>query len=231
MNRTIKLQLLNLKKAYYYSAVTTYGVIILFWVIALLFDGPEFVSNMTAHPTWLSVLTFLLSPFTLMGFLYPVFDGLMFFDTALRFGVSRRNYFMGSVLIYVFLTIIDAFATGLSELSWTGSTPTYFAEIGEQYLSIGNLVWEFILMLGLGLLMLAFYRFKGKAFIVVGLTVPILLFTPLVIFRDVDSSSIMNLVLPVVELIVENNELFIGLFIAGMIGIYYLFISKTEVQD
>ena len=109
MNRTIKLQLLNLKKAYYYSAVTTYGVIILFWVIALLFDGPEFVSNMTTHPTWLSVLTFLLSPFTLMGFLYPVFDGLMFFDTALRFGVSRRNYFMGSVLIYVFLTINIAY--------------------------------------------------------------------------------------------------------------------------
>ena len=231
MNRTIKLQLLNLKKAYYYSAVTTYGVIILFWVIALLVDGAEFVSNMTAHPTWLSVLTFLLSPFTLMGFLYPVFDGLMFFDTALRFGVSRRNYFMGSVLIYVFLTIIDAFATGLSELSWTGSTPTYFAEIGEQYLSIGNLVWEFILMLGLGLLMLAFYRFKGKAFIAVGLIIPVLLFTPLVIFRDVDSSSIMNLVLPVVELIAENSELFTGLFIAGMIGIYYLFISKTEVQD
>ena len=231
MNRTIKLQLLNLKKAYYYSAVTTYGVIILFWVIALLFDGPEFVSNMTAHPTWLSVLTFLLSPFTLMGFLYPVFDGLMFFDTALRFGVSRRNYFMGSVLIYVFLTIIDAFATGLSELSWTGSTPTYFAEIGEQYLSIGNLVWEFILMLGLGLLMLAFYRFKGKAFIVVGLTVPILLFTPLVILRDASNSTVINFFLPVVELIAENNELFIGLFIAGMIGIYYLFISKTEVQD
>ena len=231
MNRTIKLQLLNLKKAYYYSAVTTYGVIILFWVIALLFDGPEFVSNMTAHPTWLSVLTFLLSPFTLMGFLYPVFDGLMFFDTALRFGVSRRNYFMGSVLIYVFLTIIYAFATGLSELSWTGSTPTYFAEIGEQYLSIGNLVWEFILMLGLGLLMLAFYRFKGKAFIVVGLTVPILLFTPLVILRVASNSTVINFFLPVVELIAENNELFIGLFIAGMIGIYYLFISKTEVQD
>ncbi|HZK47952.1 MAG TPA: hypothetical protein VFC64_08575 [Atopostipes sp.] len=231
MNRTIKLQLLNLKKAYYYSAVTTYGVIILFWVIALLVDGPEFVSNMTAHPTWLSVLTFLLSPFTLMGFLYPVFDGLMFFDTALRFGVSRRNYFMGSVLIYVFLTIIDVFATGLSELSWTGSTPTYFAEIGEQYLSIGNLVWEFIPMLGLGLLMLAFYRFKGKAFIVVGLTVPILLFTPLVILRDASNSTVINFFLPVVELIAENSELFTGLFIAGMIGIYYLFISKTEVQD
>ena len=231
MNRTIKLQLLNLKKAYYYSAVTIYGLILLFWTIALLFDGPEFVSNMTTHPTWLSVLTFLLSPFTLMGFLYPVYDGLMFFDTALRFGVSRRNYFMGSVLIYVFLTIIDAFATALSELSWTGSTPTYFAEIGEQYLSIGNLVWEFILMLGLGLLMLAFYRFKGKAFIVVGLTVPILLFTPLVILRDASNSTVINFFLPVVELIAENNELFIGLFIAGMIGIYYLFISKTEVQD
>ena len=231
MNRTIKLQLLNLKKAYYSSAVTIYGVIILFWVIALLVDGAEFVSNMTAHPTWLSVLTFLLSPFTLMGFLYPVFDGLMFFDTALRFGVSRRNYFMGSVLIYIILTIIDVFATGLSELSWTGSTPTYFAEIGKQYLSISNLVWEFIVLLGLGLLMLAFYRFKGKAFIAVGLIIPVLLFTPLVIFRDVDSSSIMNLVLPVVELIAENNELFIGLLIAGMIGIYYLFISKTEVQD
>ena len=231
MNRTIKLQLLNLKKAYYYSAVTIYGFILLFWTIALLFDGPEFVSNMTTHPTWLSVLTFLLSPFTLMGFLYPVFDGLMFFDTALRFGVSRRNYFMGSVLIYVFLTIIDTFATGLSELSWTGSTPTYFAEIGEQYLSIGNLVWEFIPMLGLGLLMLAFYRFKGKAFIVVGLTVPILLFTPLVILRDASNSTVINFVLPVVELIAENSELFIGLFIAGMIGIYYLFISKTEVQD
>lgn len=231
MNRTIKLQLLNLKKAYYYSAVTTYGVIILFWVIALLVDGAEFVSNMTAHPTWLSVLTFLLSPFTLMGFLYPVFDGLMFFDTALRFGVSRRNYFMGSVLIYVFLTIIDVFAAGLSELSWTGSTPTYFAEIGKQYLSISNLVWEFIVLLGLGLLMLAFYRFKGKAFIVVGLTVPILLFTPLVILRDASNSTVINFFLPVVELIAENNELFIGLLIAGMIGIYYLFISKTEVQD
>ena len=231
MNRTIKLQLLNLKKAYYYSAVTTYGSIIIIWTIALLVDGAEFVSNMTAHPTWLSVLTFLLSPFTLMGFLYPVFDGLMFFDTALRFGVSRRNYFMGSVLIYIILTIIDVFATGLSELSWTGSTPTYFAEIGKQYLSISNLVWEFILMLGLGLLMLAFYRFKGKAFIVVGLTVPILLFTPLVILRDASNSTVINFFLPVVELIAENSELFTGLFIAGMIGIYYLFISKTEVQD
>ena len=114
MNRTIKFHLSNIKKIYLYAALFTYGTLALFWLIAFLFDAPEIVSNMPIQPTWLVLLTLVFMPFTMLSLLYAIYDGLIFFDTSLRFGVSRQSYFITKLIIYVGLTLMLVIGNGLT---------------------------------------------------------------------------------------------------------------------
>lgn len=231
MNRTIKFQLSNIKESYLYAALFSYGTLILFNVVALLIDGAEFVSNMTTQPIWLVLVTLFFAPFTILAVFYALFDGLMFFDTSLRFGVSRKSYFMTQLITYVFLTLMLAIGNGLTEVAWTGTTATFFSQIATEYLTIGNLASEFILTLGLGIIMLAVYRFKVKALIPVVFIGPLFGIFIGASFSISENTFLVDRMIDVAEFIMNNPELSAGILIAAMIGIYYLFITKTEVQD
>lgn len=231
MNRTIKFQLSNIKKAYFYSALISYGTLALFWLIASLFDGPEFVSNLTAAPIWLVLLTLIFIPFTFLSFLYALFDGLMFFDTALRFGISRQSYFITQLIIYIGLTLMLVVGNGLSEIPWTGTASTYFSQLSGSYLSIGNLASEFIHMLVLGILALAVYRYKVKALIPLVFIGPILGVVLGISFNISENTFLVDKIIDMVEFIVNHPELSTAVFIVVLIGIYYLFITRIEVQD
>lgn len=231
MNRTIKFQLSNIKKAYSYSALINYGVLALFWLIAFLFDGPEFVSNMTMQPLWLNIVTLLFIPFTFLALLYALFDGLMFFDTSLRFGISRKSYFITQLIIYVLLTLLLVFADGLTEVVWTGTASTFFAEISENYFSLGNMLNEFIKMIALAIGMLAVYRFKVKALIPLIFIGPMLGIIAGVSYSVSENTFMIDVIINIIEFVINNPEISAALVMAVLIGIYYLCITKIEVQD
>ena len=231
MNRTIKLQFFNLKRNYLYSALFMYGIVALFWLIAYLVDGAEFYSIMTTQPTWLAILTFIFMPFTFLALLYPLFDGLILFDTSLRFGVSRQSYFITQLIIYVGLTLMLVIGNGLTEIPWSGTTTTYFSQFATDYLSFENIAIEFIKILAIGIIMLAVYRFKVKALIPFILVGPILGIIIGASFRLSESTFLVDRMIDMVEFVMNNPELFMSILIVVLIGIYYLFITKTEVQD
>lgn len=231
MNRTIKFHLSNIKKIYLYAALFTYGTLALFWLIAFLFDAPEFVSNMTIQPTWLVLLTLVFMPFTMLSLLYAIYDGLIFFDTSLRFGVSRQSYFITQLIIYVGLTLMLVIGNGLTEIPWTGATTTYFSQLATDYLSFGNIAIEFIKILAIGIIMLAVYRFKVKALIPFIFLGPLLGIVVGASFSISENTFIIDTIINLAEFVINNQELSVILLIAALTGIYYLFITKTEVQD
>lgn len=230
MNRTIKFQLSNIKKSYLFAALFSYGAVALFYLIALLFDQGA-LSDLSAQPLWLSALFLVAGPFTFLPILYAVWDGLMFFDTALRFGISRKSYFITQVIIYILITLLTVFAGGLTETAWTGTASTYFAVIGENYFSIVNIASEFILTIALAIGVLAVYRFKVKALIPLIFVGPALGIIIGASFSISENTFIVDRIIAIAEFVINNQELSAVFLIAVLIGIYYLFISKTEVQD
>lgn len=231
MNRTIKFQLSNIKKSYLYAALFTYGAMAIVYIIAFL-TNTNLVSNTSQQPIWLIVLGLVFAPFTFLAIMYALFDGLMFFDTSLRFGISRKSYFITQLIIYVFLTLMLAIGSGLSEIAWTGTTATYFSQIATDYLSVSNLAFEFFEILGLGVIMVAIYRFKMKAIIPVILAGPVVALISLVLVIGPDENSIMvQIIFKIADFVIKNPEITGGILIAALTSIYYLFITKIEIQD
>lgn len=235
MKRTLTFQLSNLKTTYFYSALFTYGFMALGLLIAFLVSSSvnqSVDSLMFNQPVWLFLISFISAPFTMVLMLYALFDGLMFFDTSLRFGVSRKQYFISQVPVYIILSLLNAFATALTEVEWAGSTSNYFSTISQNYLTLGYIGSQFMGSILLALLALAVYRFKFKAFItgiiLFGIFTMVGSFS---LFSFMGNPEILETIGEVLQLIVDYQEVFAALVAAGMLGIYYLFVTKTEVQD
>lgn len=229
MNRTIKFQLSNLKKAILYSSVISYGVLALIFSISFLFDR-SVMMDISNQPIWLNLLSIVAAPLSLLSIVYALWDGTVSFDASIRFGTSRLSYFITQVFIYLILSLLVSAAAGVSEVEWTGSASNYFTTIGENYLSLGYLMSEFLGTLLLAVLTVAFYRFKSKVFIPVivlfGLFIMILSFSV-----SIESPLLFKMIINIINAVVEYKAFFVSLAVAGMIGVYYLFISRTEVQD
>lgn len=231
MNRTIKFQLSNVKHTYLIAALLAYGAMGLFYVIAVLFDQGV-LSSISNEPIWLTILSLIAAPFTFLGIMYALFDGLMFFDSSIRFGISRTSYFITQMFVFIILTLLLSFATGMSEVEWTGTASTYFTEISTNFLSIENLVREFIEILIFAVGMLAIYRFKWKAFIPVILLIGSAVFVfSVIVYQSTQNTFFSEWVLNTARVVLENKEIFVSLLVAGLIGAYYLFVTRIEVQD
>ena len=229
MNRTLKLQLSNLKQSLFIAAIISYGVNGLFLLFLYLVDSNIFADALS-KPLWLNVFVGVVAPLSFLGVLYALWDGLMYLDTAIRFGISRRSYFVSQIIIYAFLAVLLALASGATEVEWTGVTSAYWAALGENYLSLGNIVGEFLQMLLIASGLIAFYRYKAKAFIpgavLVGLFVIIASFA-----WNAESPASFMIILNTINFINQNLTLFTGIITVVVIGVYYLFVTTTEVQD
>lgn len=228
MNRTIKFQLSNVKTTFSYAAMLAYGFLAFFLVIALIFD-PGVLGAVSNLPLWLTILMYAVTPFTFLVIIYVIFDGLMFFDTSLRFGISRKNYFVTQIFIYIILSGLLSFATGVTKTEWTGAASSYFSAIGQNYLSIDNLTDEFIRSLAIATMALAFYRFKAKAIIAGILLYGFFMFVAVAV--SLGDSIFFERIGNIVVMIVENPEMFTVIYTVLLISVYYLFVTKIEVQD
>ena len=124
-----------------------------------------------------------------------------------------------------------SFANGLTEIPWTGSTSTYFSKLIVEYFSFNTITFELINTLALVIIMLAVYRFKVKALIPFVFLVPLFGLVAGVSYSVADSTFLIDQLLNVIEFIMNNTELFMSMVITVLIGIYYLMVSKIEVQD
>lgn len=232
MNRTFKFHLSNVKKSLLYAALITYGITTFFLIVSFSFDG----GVESSQPLWLEVLRFIVAPFTLVTILFAMYDGFMFFDSSLRFGLSRKTYFINMILTYVIFSFLLSFATGISEVNWfdmnTLTASNYFSIVAERYLSVGYLLSDFIGTLLIAILALAIYRFKLKSFVIgiflFSFVMMAISFSGTLVMGD---SEFVNTIIQVGKFIVEYQNSIRGFIAVGMIGIYYLFVTRFEVQD
>lgn len=77
--------------------------------------------------------------------------------------------------------------------------------------------------------MLAIYRYKTKIFIVPLILTGLIALAGSFSFSN-NQSFYFNLTIPIWSQIVNHKDLFFILAAAGLIGIYYLFITKIEIQ-
>lgn len=229
MNRTFKFQLSNLKKSALTAAIISYGISGLFLLFLYLID-PKIFDEFLSKPLWLNIFVGVTAPLSFLGLLYAIWDGLMFFDTAIRFGVSRRTYFIVQIITYALLAVLVALATGAVEVEWTGVTSVYWATLGDNYLTLGKIIGEFIKLLLVASGLLALYRYKAKAFIpgavLFGLFIFIVSFS-----ASTENPAYFIMILNTLAFVNQNLALFTGIVTAMVIGVYYLFITTTEVQD
>ncbi|MDE1549356.1 hypothetical protein [Jeotgalibaca caeni] len=229
MNRTIKFQLSNLKTTILYSALISYGGLALIYGIYFLYNRNA-ITDIFSQPIWVNLLSFIATPIFLLSITYALWDGMVSFDASIRFGTSRRSYFITQLFIYIILSVLVSAAAGISEVEWAGSASNYFTTIGKNYLSLGYIMTEFLGTLLLAILTLSFYRFKSKTLIpIVGSFGLFIMFLSL--STSIDSPFIFEIIIHIVNFVIEYRELFIGFLAAFMIGVYYLFITRTEVQD
>lgn len=229
MNRTIKFQASNLKAVLLTSTYLVLGFIALGIIIGLVYD-PFIFDSMRSNPAWLTFISLIAMPFSAMLILYPMSDGMMYFDSALRFGISRKSYFRTQMVTYGVLAVLSAFASGLSEVEWTGTAASYFSTIARKYLTLEGIFSEFTIMLLVASLALSYYRYKSKAFI------------PLVFVFMVGSLALAWLraftptvfeegaIFSILEFLSKYMQVIIGFFQIGVIFVYYLFVTRFEIQ-
>lgn len=229
MNRTLKLQLSNLKQSVFMAAIISYGLNGLFLLFLYLIDSNIFADALS-KPFWLNVFVGVVAPLSFLGVLYALWDGLMYLDTAIRFGISRGSYFVFQIIIYAFLAVLLALSSGAAEVEWTGVTSAYWATLGDNYLTFGNIVGEFLQMLLIASALVAFYRYKAKVFIpgavLFGLFMLIVSFT-----SNTENPTYFMMIINTITFVNQNLVLFTGIITVIAIGVYYLFITTTEVQD
>lgn len=229
MNRTIKLKLSNIKKSLLYAVIISYAGIA-FTLAISYFYGYNILTSISNQPIWLTILFLIEAPLLLFSLIYAVGDGTLFFDTAIRLGASRRTYFISQLIIYSILSIFVSAATGISEVDWAGSASNYFAIIGKEYLSLGNVVNEFLVTLLVAVFTLAIYRFKSKIFIPIAVLFTLFILT-ISSLGSIESPFIFEMIINTIEFIIAYKTVFTAAILAGLIGVYYFFISTTEVQD
>lgn len=229
MNRTIKFQLSNLKASIIYTALITYGGLGLMFGTFYLLD-PSATTTISNQPIWLNLLIILAAPLFLFSIVYALWDGMISFDASLRFGTARQSYFITQLFIYIILSLLVSAAAGVSEVEWAGSASTYFAIIGENYLSLAKIVTEFLGILLLAVLTLAFYRFKAKAFIPVVVLFVLFIMT-LSFSGSIESPFLFEMIINIINIVAAYKAFFVALAVVGLVGVYYLFITTTEIQD
>lgn len=177
----------------------------------------------------MTVLTIILLPFPFFTVVYAMWDGLMYFDSAIRFGISRKSFFWRQLRLYVLFAILLPLTKAMNQISWTGSLGSYFSKIGKNAFSIEKITIELISLLFLAIVMLAIYRYKTKIFIVPLILTGLIALAGSFSFSN-NQSFYFNLTIPIWSQIVNHKDLFFILAAAGLIGIYYLFITKIEIQ-
>ena len=229
MNRTVKFQLSNIKKSLLCAVIISYVGIALTLAISYFF-GQTILTSISDQPIWVTILFLIVAPLLLFSLIYTVWDGTLFFDTSIRLGVSRRTYFISQLITYSILSIFVSAATGISEVDWAGSTSNYFAIIGKEYLSLAYIVYEFLGTLLLASFTLAIYRFKSKIFIPIAVLFALFVLT-ISSLGSIESPFIFEMIINTIDFITVYKAFFTAAILAGLIGVYYFFISTTEVQD
>lgn len=221
MKRTLKLRGMQLLEHLKLAAM----IMLVFVIMVMLLGGLTFFwgENSTVEiqfNNWLSGSLQLISTlFTTWAFLVFFADGMLDFDSALRFGNHRKNYFIGNFFIYVLIAVAS---TLLSLLSKPQDFPSWNAFLLEFW---ANLVGYFTI----ALLGYAIYKWGWKLLLMF-LGINFLGGFAVGIFGIVLDDSLPEIINTLVQ---WPDFVYKGIGIVillGLITLYYGTIAKIEIK-
>ena len=232
MNRALKLRRLQLLHDAKWPTILA-----LFFVAIILFD--KFILSagspiiQTGSGSNLPLALYLLEVFLLIIainiFCIPILDGTSHFDSALRFGIPRQQYFGINVILYIIISILNLIIKSLGDGVWTGSYGEYFAYAFSQ-LNWENIVVNYVGVMISVLFMYGFYKFGWKIFLTF-LIFPVLAMLTAGLSTIESVMVIFNKLAEIFEFFAEYIEIIIVGLALVVTGIYYRMVTKFEIQD
>ena len=228
MNRAIKLrtfQLLHDSK--WPTLVALFGIAVT--IVDQIFFKSITSNTFHNYPLLINILDGILGIVSFNIFMWPIFDGASHFDSALRFGISRKHYFIINIILYFLSTVVNIMIKSLNGIPWQGSYAKYFEPIWQQ-MNIDNILGNFIIILMIAIFIYGYYKFGWKIFLT-------LLIIPILAMLTSGLSSIESLMFIYQKLVeigkfIEQYALYLQIITTIiLLAIYYLCITKFEIRD
>lgn len=169
MERTIKLRasqmanvLMSTLQIFLGFAAVTLVVLL---VIFTLTDTMEITFSLFQDNWMYGIAEFISEFIGIFLFILIVSDGLLHFDSGLRLGISRTQYFMVSILIYLLINLLDLLTDGISQaLNQNLDLSKGIANV----LTLENFIGSFAFIILIAIVFYGVYRFGFKFLMILG---------------------------------------------------------------
>ncbi len=232
MERISKLRIIQLKESAKYSLYIALSVVV-FASFFLAADPNTKLFNF--NNLWLGLLSIVSFIIQVMALVIPLIDGMSDFDAAIRFGVSRKKYFVFNIILYVILAIfrtIFVHFDGIFAQINEGTNQLIILNQMHFQETLEQILVNFTVIMILALLGYAFYRFGWKiliwGFVIINLIFG-LMFGAISMYEN--GKDFLSLFRHILNFINENFGLIFGLSIIIIIGLYYLVIQKQSAKQ
>ncbi len=158
-------------------------------------------------------------------------DGLLNFDSSLRFGISRNSYVKLNLIIFAFLTIVYKFFDSFETVLLSGTYGQYFNEALSN-LTINSLLLTFMIGMCYAISSYLYYRFGWKAAVVIlvgFLVAPMISGVAAALFAAHYQTP--TYVATLIEFILDYKELFYAFGAVILVGIYNTLVHKVELTN
>lgn len=230
MKRALTLRKIQLLESLKYALIFAIALCAFGLILGLLLGGPQDVFAFKGFFDIYDLVVLVMLMVVFLTFLIPISDGVSYFDSALRLGIGRRDYFLINLPIYLVIAGLNLYLVKVIDIS------QYNSQVNAFLVAFQQLSWESYLSI---LMRMLFYAVIAYSFYKIGWKILI----PLILIPVVSGLSTAILASEQVQLLdftkIINivkffNSHLTTIYMIGtllLIALYYCFINKFEVQN
>lgn len=233
MNRALKIRAYQFLWAFKISTIILTVLFVSSSLLILLGNqsvGLAVISEFFRKHLFSAILIFFANVMGIVTFLFTISDGTMDLDTSVRLGISRRDYFLVSMLFYGLISLVGSFTSVLASQRWDVSL-SKLLQLGMSNINLDQWFDMFCGLVIIALMAYAFYCFGWKVFFFfLGVLVLVIIFFgtgSLGIFGNVETIKKLFLWLSQKDSLINTLEyLFYFLLFVG----YYWVTQNIEIK-
>lgn len=233
MNRALKIRAYQFLWAFKISTIILTVLFVSSSLLILLGNqsvGLAVISEFFRKHLFSAILIFFANVMGIVTFLFTISDGTMDLDTSVRLGISRRDYFLVSMLFYGLISLVGSFTSVLASQRWDASL-SKLLQLGMSNINLDQWFDMFCGLVIIALMAYAFYCFGWKVFFFfLGVLVLVIIFFgtgSLGIFGNVETIKKLFLWLSQKDSLINTLEyLFYFLLFVG----YYWVTQNIEIK-
>lgn len=227
MQRVLTLRFEQLKGIFLNSLLITLGFTVVGIIINFLVNG-QLNELLSTDKLIENIGNFVWMTFTFFMLITCISDGTSNFDSALRFGVSRRQYFMTNMLIMVIFTLMEVLYQVIFEGGYSGSF-FFSTNMLTGGVTFQNVLISFLSTILLAIFGYLYYRYGAKIYIIAFL-LPFVLGITAGVLPGVMDSHLMVRLINALNIVVKYINWILSAISLLFVGAYYHLIMKTEIK-